>query len=328
MPFLFLALGLGAASARAQSDQMGLRLEVDKREVKVGESVHLTIEFRRMGSGNVSIVRQPSIATPQLFDVRGSSSSTQVSMDGQQMVEISSTRVTLVASRAGTETLGPAVMVYQVPGKDREEIRSNGVMITVVEKPAFNPFAKAAKKDPPPAKAANDNALPSAPPAAPTPAPREDIRDLKPILTGIAWSLKILFWLIALILAVWGASRLVRRIMARRRVAAPVKGQGNLLRERWRRLSDEGLTGVEYSLEVSELLRECIEHRHGFPAPDLTTREVAAAMKKAGASPDSREAVDRCLRLCDGVLYAEGSLTLKDRQTMKATVGELLPKDR
>lgn len=315
-----LLLG-GVAVARAQQGtapvqaQMGLRLDVDKREVRVGESLKVTIEFRRVGSGNVSILRQPTIATPEKFGITSRSSSTQIAMDGQQMVEISTTRYTLVAEREGPETLGPAVMVYQVPGQQPEEVRSNGINVNVVPKGSLRLFAK--KPTPTP--------VPEPAPPSPAPAP-EDIRDLKPLLDGIAWILHALFWVILAILGVWIAIRLVRRFLASRAAAAPARAEGSHLRERYRRLSDEGLTGRDFCLALSELLRECLEQRYGFRAPDMTTGEVVRAMRAARAPGDMTGDVEHALRSCDRVLYADGSLTLKDRQTMRGTVGELLPK--
>ena len=322
--FLLLGLAAGAPCLHAQAAEMGLRLDVDKREVEVGGSVHLTIEFRRMGSGNVSVVRHPSIATPELFEIRGTTSSTQVTMDGQKMVEISTTKVVLVATKEGTETLGPAVMVYQVPGGDPQEIKSNGVMITVVGKSGL--FGR--KKKEPAAKRPREdaNALPAAPPSSPPAAPPEDIRDIKPLLGGMGWTLRALFWVILAILGVWLASRLVSRLLSRKRETAPAKDQAVRLRERWRRLASQELEGKEYSLVISALLRECLEYRHGFPAPDLTTREVLRSMKRAGASPENIEKTEKCLRACDGVLYADGNLTLKDRQTLRSIVGDFLPR--
>jgi len=313
----FLLLLLGGVPLHAQQAQMGLRLDVDKREVKVGESLKVTIEFRRVGSGNVSVIRQPTIATPERFRITSRTSSTQIAMDGQQMVEISTTRYTLQAEREGAEVLGPAVMIFQVPGQQPEEVRSNGINVTVLPKAAFNPFSK---PKPTPTVAALD--VP--PPAAPS-AP--DIRDLKPLLmTGLGWVLHILFWIILAILGVWLLVRVASRFWKARRAAAAVPREGAVLRARYRRLSDEGLNGKEFSLAVSELVRECLRIRHGIAAPDMTTGEVLRALKAARSSPETLEAVEKTLRSCDRVLYADGTLTLKDRQTMRTTAGELLPK--
>lgn len=318
--FLLLLLA-GTAPLRAQQAQMGLRLDVDKREVKVGEKIRLTVEFRRVGSGNILVIRQPTIATPERFTITSRSASTQIAMDGQNAVEISTVKYTLEADREGVETLGPAVMVFQVPGQQPEEVRSNSINVTVLPKASLNPFAK---KEPTPTPAAQEPVPPPPPAAGP---PSEDIRDLKSLLfSGIGWVLHVLFWLILAILGLWLLARVLAKLWKSRRVAAAVPKPGSVLRERFRRLSDEGLSGRDFSLAVSELVRECLRLRYGISAPDMTTGEVGRALKAARAEAELAERALEVLRSCDRVLYADGTLTLKDRQSMRSTAGDLLPK--
>lgn len=312
-----LAQQVGAPPNNAA--QIGLRLDVDKRQVQVGESLHLTIEFRRMGSSGMTVLRNPAIASLQLFEVRGTSSSTQVMMDNQQTVEISSTKVTLVATRAGIETLGPAVMVFQDPTKGPQELKSNGVLVTVVEKPKFNLFAK--KPTSPPVAVAQQPVAPTPPPA-----PQDDIRDLRPLIAGIGWALRTIFWLIVLVLVGWWVGRKVKKWMADRAKVVPVKTESSILREKLRALSADGMTARDFCISASELMRECLQVRYGILAPDLTTREVLQAMKKMKATLSAIEDVKMVLGTCDRVLYADGSLLLKEKQTLKSSIGEYIPK--
>ena len=306
------------------TNKMGLRLDVDKRQVTVGESLHLTLEFRRMGSGGSAVLRQPSIATLEHFEVRGTSSSTQVVMDNQQMVEISSTRIVLVATQPGTETIGPAVMVYEDPQKGPQELKSNGVMVTVNEKSKLGLFAK---------KKPSEDAAPAPPQAqapasaVPPSAPQDELRDIKPLLMGgIGWFLRVLFWLIVAVLAGWFVYHQVRKWRVQKPKTESAKSDAALLREKYRKLSAAEGESKEYCLALSELLRACLNHRHGFSAQDLTTEEVMAEARKRALSAGDVEKVEKCLTTCDRVLYADGTLTLKDKQNLKSMVGDFVPK--
>src|SRR5579863_2245552 len=72
----------------AQQAEVGLRMDVDKRQVEVGEHLTLTLEFKQIGSGNTSVMGEPQISTPENFEIRGQSSSTQVTIINQQTAAI------------------------------------------------------------------------------------------------------------------------------------------------------------------------------------------------------------------------------------------------
>src|ERR1700722_19520968 len=117
-----LGLSLGAAvAADAPADQMGLRLDVDKRQVEVGDSLTLTVEFKQIGSGNGMEIEGPSIPTPENFDLRSTQSSTQIIESNGQIYQVSDTKITLVATKEGQETLGPASLIYQDPKLGKKE---------------------------------------------------------------------------------------------------------------------------------------------------------------------------------------------------------------
>ena len=141
--FLFF---LGWSGAIAQVDEVGLRMDVDKREVQVGDQITLTIEFRQVGNSGSSDVQSPSIPTPEHFQITGTSSATQVSIVGQQTAQVTSTRLTLEAAQPGTETLGPAVLIFRDPQQKNREIKSNVITVTVTEKRGFSFFGHKKKE--------------------------------------------------------------------------------------------------------------------------------------------------------------------------------------
>src|SRR5882672_1553646 len=93
-----------AARAFAQQEEVGLRMEVDKRQVEVGESLTLTLEFKQVGSGNTSVMGQPQISTPENFEIHGQSSFTNVTIINQNTVATTTTKLQLVATKPGTVT--------------------------------------------------------------------------------------------------------------------------------------------------------------------------------------------------------------------------------
>jgi hypothetical protein len=87
-----------------------------------------------------------------------------------------------------------------------------------------------------------------------------------------------------------------------------------------RRLFNEDLPAKEFCLKLSVWVRECLEARFGFPAVDYTTSEILEALSEARASQEVREAAEKCLRVCDRVIYAEGNLGSKDNLKTWATL--------
>ena len=181
------------ASLRADDNQVGLQMEVDKRQVEVGDTLTVTLDFKQTGSGNSMVIQDPSIPTPEHFEIRGTSSSTRLVMMNQQMYQVSTTQFTLVATQPGQETLGPASMVYQDAKLGKRELQSNGTLVTVVAKSAFSLFG-------------NSSSTPNAPAAVS--AASDQLRDVKPLLPE---SFAFLGWIILFLIILLTAGLIYRR---------------------------------------------------------------------------------------------------------------------
>ena len=105
--------------------------------------------------------------------------------------------------------------------------------------------------------------------------------------------------------------------------APPLEGAARL-RAAWKKLDEEDLTGREFCLGLSELVRECLQYRFGFPAVDRTTAEILAELRNHKLTADETAAVEKCLRTCDRVLYANGNVGGRD--TLRTLASVLLPK--
>lgn len=299
----------------AQENEVGLRLEVDKREVEVGDKVTLSIEFRQATGGNNVVMGEPSISTPENFEIRGTSSETSVTMMNQQTMQISKTRLTLVATKAGEETLGPAVVIYQDAQSKKHEIKSNVITVTVSEKSGFSSLFK--KKKPTP-----ENQPPSTGTANPTPASAEDqLRDIKPLLPESSW---FLIGLAALIVLLIGGFIWRQVAKSPGGVPPPLPGKATQLREAWRKLGKDDLEAKEFCLALSSLVRECLQYRYHFAAVDFTTEEILSELKKQKIGADDASSAEKCLKVCDRVLYADGNLT--GRENLRTLCAALLPK--
>lgn len=294
---------------------MGLSLEVDQRQVEVGDKLTVTIEFKQIGTVT-NAVRGPSIAALEHFQNVGTSSATQVSMINQQTAEISTTRLTFEATTSGEQTVGPAVLIYQDPQLGRRELRSNVATVTVVEKSKFSLFGHKKKENPPP----NPPLAAGNPPAN----TGNDLKDIKSLIPeSTAYQLfRVFFWLVVLILLLivgW-------KFLAKKKPGGfvPVLSEEARLREAWRKLGSEDLGGKEFCLALSSLVRECLQYRFGFPAVDFTTEEILKAVAKNKLTDDERVAVEKCLKACDKVLYADGNLGSKEN--LRTLCSVLLPK--
>ncbi len=299
-------LGGGAVWAAASSDQVGLRLTVDKSQLEVGDSLTLTLEFKQIGSGNGIEAQTPSIATPENFELRGNQMSTQVIESNGNVYEVMTTKCTLVATKEGVEDLGPASLIYQDPKTGRQEIQSNTVRVTVTPKSAFSFFGHKA-----------------APAAAVTPAPSaDDLQDVKPLVPHYG-VLGIFIWILAAILIVGFAARLWKRKPVKS--AAPASSpEDDDWRDSLKKLFNEDLPAKDFCLKLSVWTRECLADRYGFPAEDYTTSEILKALRGVKAPPELQEAAEKCLRVCDRVLYAEGMIGSKDN--LKAWALVLAPR--
>ena len=107
-----------------------------------------------------------------------------------------------------------------------------------------------------------------------------------------------LFWLILLAALAGFAWRMLRK-PGSGFVPSPLQGKAAQLRETWRKLADEELDAKEFCLGLSNLARECLEYRYGFPAVDLTTEEIFQEVEKHKLSSEEKTAVEKCLKTCD-----------------------------
>ncbi len=312
---LFLTFLYPWFSRAQQQEELGLRMEVDKRQVEVGESLTVSLEYKQVGNTGGSSFQEPSLPTPERFQINGTSSSTQVTIINQQTAQISTTKLHLEATKSGSETLGPAILIYQDPQGQKRELKSNVVNVTVVEKSGFSFFKK--KKEPSPDP---NQASPS--PASPPPTD-EELHGIKPLLDESHNVLKAVLWIVILVLITWFIWRQFNKPIQKGTVPRPL-GVDAQLRDSWRKLSNEELSSKDFCLALSALVRECLQYSHGFPAVDFTTEEIFSELKKHKLTNNEMEAAEKCLRTCDRVLYADGNLTGRDN--LRSLCSALLPK--
>jgi len=294
------------ASLRADDNQVGLEMEVDKRQVEVGDTLTVTLDFKQTGSGNSMVIQDPSIPTPEHFEIRGTSSSTRLVMMNQQMYQVSTTQFTLVATQPGQETLGPASMIYQDAKFGKRELQSNGTLVTVVAKSAFSLFG-------------NSSPAPTAAPAAPPP---DQLRDVKPLLPE---SFAFLGWIILFLIILLTAGLIYRRSRrSEKKTISIPESEEDRFKSALKKLFAEDLPAKEFCLRLASLVRECLQVRYDFPAADYTTGEIVKTLKQKNAPEDVREAAEKCLKTCDRVVYADGNLSAKEN--LRALALLLLPK--
>ena len=310
-----LALFVFTSPGFAQQTEVGLRMEVDKRQVEVGDDLTVTLEFKQLGSGNASVMGDPQIPTPEHLEIRGTSSATQVTIINNQTAAISTTKLHLTATKAGVETLGPALLLYQDAQGQKREIKSNVATVTVVEKTGFSLFGKKKAADP------NLNQPPANPPPPAQPA-EDDLRGLKPLLPESNMLIKLVFWLMllgAIAVFVW---RILRK--PAKSSQAPLLGKPAQLKDAWKKLGNEELSGKEFCLGLSNLARECVQYRFNFPAVDSTTEEILKILPGHKPTGDEMAAVEKILKTCDRVLYADANLVGRDN--LRSLCSSLLPK--
>ncbi len=309
----FLLAAPLASQTNNSGEEVGLRMDVDKRQVEVGDTLSLTIEFKQLMVGGSNVSAQPNFPTPELFQEGSSFNSTQVTIVNQKTAQTTTTHMNLVAVKPGSETLGPASVIFQDPSGKRQEIRSNVINVTVTEKKPFSLFG-----------GSKPTSLPAVNPA-PAQAPADEgLRDLKPLLPDpILFLLKLLIWIAILVLV----GVLVWRITKPKKSAVkgpPPIGEEKRLRDIWKKLSDEDLSAEIFCRSLSSLVRECLQYHFEFDAVDLTTEEIFRELKKHELTSKEMEAVEKCLKACDRVLYADGNLTGRD--TLRSLSSSLLPK--
>ena len=308
---LVLSGAVGAAPLWADDNQVGLQMEVDKRQVEMGDTLTVTLEFKQVGSGGAMVVQEPSIPTPEHFTIRYTSSSTRLVMMNQQMYQVSTTQITLVATQPGQETLGPASMIYQDARLGKRELQSNGALVTVVPKPAFSLFG-------------HKSETPEASAPATAAAAADDLRDVKPLLPESFGVFEVLFWLLVALLIAGFIYRRVRR--PGKKTSVIPETEEERLRAAFKKVFSDDLPSKEFCLRLASLVRECLGVRFDFPAADCTTGEILKALGQKEAPEDVREAAEKCLKTCDRVVYADGNLGSKEN--LRAWTVSLLPKSQ
>jgi len=313
--YIVLLALLGLPGLSWSQVQVGLSLTVDQRQVELGDTLTLTLEFKQLGTSNSSVVQEPSIPSSENFEIRSTSSATQVSIINREMAQVSRTTIKMEATKVGTATLGPALLIYQDPDGKRHEIQSNIATVTVTEKSGFSLFGKkkAEPAPPPPAAVA---------PPAPGPDDLSGIKGLPP--DSFSW-VGYVFWLVVFLLIVGFVWRqMTKKKKAPTRVI-PI-GKAAELQQAWKKLGREDIGAKEFALELSNLVRECLQYRYGFPAVDLTTDEIFAQLSKVKLSDAEENAVEKCLKTSDRVLYADGNLV--NKEALRTACASLLPKNK
>lgn len=312
--FFVLVSGFHCGIALGQQQtQVGLKLDVDQRTVQVGDTLTVELEFKQLDNSNMNVVQEPTLPVPQHFDVRGTSSATQVSIVNNQTAEVSTTRFTLVATSPGDETLGPAVLIYEDANGKKQEIQSNVANVSVTPRQGFSIFGH---KSPAPTPVPNM-------PSSISTVPDDQLRGIKPLFPEFLDIRLILCLVVAWILAMLFLWYKFGRSKPALKLSSPL-GKEAQLRENWRKLADENLDAKAFCLALSRLIRECLQYRYGFGAVHSTTEEILKQLSQRKLTNDEKEAVEKCLRTCDRVLHAEGNLTGRDNLRSLASV--LLPK--
>jgi len=310
LALLFLAT---APSFLRAQEEVGLKMDVDKRQLEVGDSLTLTLDFKQVGTSNSAVVQEPSIPSSENFDIQGDFSSNRVQMIGNNITAISTTTYRLVATKAGTVQLGPALLIYQDPDGKRREMKSNIVTVVVTEKTGFSLFGKKSEEPTP-------TAAGIAPAAVPSPDDLRAIKGLPP--DSFSW-ISFVFWLIVLIIIIGFVWRQFRKKSSGPTVMIPL-GKADELKRAWKKIGDDNLTAKEFALGLSNLVRECLQYRFGFAAVDCTTEEILTELSKVKVSDNDKNAVEKCLKTSDRVLYADGNLT--GREALLNACAVLLPK--
>ncbi len=294
-------------------EEIGLKMDVDKRQLEVGDTLTLTLDFKQLGTTNSAVVQEPSIPSSENFEIHGQFSGTRVQQFGHQIAVISTTTYKLTATKVGTAQLGPALLIYRDEQGKNREMKSNIVTVTVNEKTGFSFFGKKNESPAP-------TAAPAAAPAVPTP---DELRNIKGLPADSTNWISFAFWLVVLILIGGFAWRIFTKKPAGPKKIIPV-GKEAELKQAWKKLGNDDLSSKEFALGLSNLVRECLQYRFGFEAVDCTTEEVLNELSKLKVTDTEKGAVEKCLKTSDRVLYADGNLTGRD--TLRNACAVLLPK--
>jgi hypothetical protein len=291
----------------------GLRLLVSRPELEVGQTLTVTLEFRQVGTSSSSAISQPSIATPKDFDVEFSSTATRIMMINQNLEAISTTRMQWKAIHPGTEILGPALIIYRGPHGKNRELKSN--LETVVIHPAhpFSLFGWVHKKTPP-KTIAKPMAMPS------TQSGPESLKTIKPLLPLSAFWIQLIFWFLVVLVIIGFVARLWKKKHPQSISPSAIQQ----LVDRFSKLKKSNLEDPAFCLEIASLIRALVQMKYTFSTMDLTTREIQVALSARNVSKVEIQRIEKCLKICDRVLYAEGTLVTKDKQGLFDAVEALL----
>jgi len=141
---------------------------------------------------------------------------------------------------------------------------------------------------------------------------------------SISW-VSFVFWLIVLIIIggyIW--RQLTKKSAGHPGVVSI--GKAEELNRAWKKLGKDDLEPKEFALALSNLVRECLQYRYGFGALDFTTEEILKELSKIRLADNEQNAVEKCLKTCDRVLYADGNLT--GREALRSVCSVLLPKTK
>jgi hypothetical protein len=120
LSLVFLVLATMPHLLRAQ-EEIGLKMDVDKRQLELGDTLVLTLDFKQVGTTNSAVVQEPSIPSSENFEITSQFSGTRIQQVGRAMAVISTTTYHLTATKVGTAQLGPASLIYRdAEGKNRD----------------------------------------------------------------------------------------------------------------------------------------------------------------------------------------------------------------
>ncbi len=139
------------------------------------------------------------------------------------------------------------------------------------------------------------------------------LKDVKSLGAGYAW----LYYLIPAIAALAG---LILFLILRKKVVLeeagkiPLKSPWIAARDRLLALRNSALEPKPYYIELSEIIREYLQRRYGFSAPEMTTYEIRIEMDGISLSDDLR---DRLLTLLDNADLAKFAKYIPEKEFME-----------
>jgi hypothetical protein len=210
-------------------------------------------------------------------------------------------------------------LFYQDAQGKKRQVDSNKVTVTVVEKTGFSLFGK--KKNANPPAQSQPQTAPNPAVALNQPSP-DDLRGIKPLLPESFMLIRTIFWVTLLALIVGFVWRQLKKQPAS--TTTPPLGKAAQLKDAWKKLGNEDLTGKEFCFGLSNLVRECLQYRFNFPAVHYTTEEILKTLPKYKLTDDEFVAAEKCLKTCDRVLHADANLT--GRENLRSYCSALLPK--